>query len=308
MPEADLDLLALQLLRRVARTGSVARAAEEMSLTAPTANAKLRNLENQLGATLLDRTPSGSTPTEIGTLVNEWSSEVLDSVERLAAAVSALTADTRRLRMAASHTVAEHLLPSWLAGFRRRYPDVTPELHVTNSALVVQRVKDEEAVVGFIESRTAPRELASLVVADDDLVIVVCPSHPWADDPRRRRRAEELVSEPLVVRERDSATREVLDQALRRAGLRLGQPVIEFGSSAAVREAVVNGEAPAVLSRLAVASDLSAGRLLEVPVDDLDLSRQLRAVWLRRRAQPEIVTDLLDQIVRERRSRQHTQG
>lgn len=303
MPEADLDLLALQILRRVARTGSVARAAEDMGLTAASANARLRNLEHQLGATLLNRTPSGSTPTEVATLVMEWSAEVLDAVERLAAAVSALTADTRRLRMAASHTVAEHLLPSWLAGFRRRYPDVTPELHVTNSASVIQRVKDEEAVVGFIESRTAPRDLASLVVADDDLVIVVCPAHPWADDGRRRQAAE-LVAEPLVVRERDSATREVLDQALRRAGLRLDQPVIEFPSSAAVREAAVNGQAPAVLSRLAVASDISSGRLFEVAIDDLNLSRQLRAVWLRRRAQPEIVTDLLDQIVRERRSRQ----
>jgi DNA-binding transcriptional LysR family regulator len=303
MPEADLDVLALQLLRRVARTGSVARAADEMNLTGPSANARLRNLEHQLGASLLTRTPSGSTPTEVGMLVVEWSAEVLDAIERLAAAVSALTADTRRLRMAASHTVAEQLLPRWLAGFRRRYPDVTPELHVTNSAQVIQRVKDEEAVVGFIESRSAPRDLASLVVADDDLVVVVCPSHPWAIDGKTHV-AEELISQPIVVRERDSATREVLDQALRRAGLRLDQPVIELGSSAAVREAAVAGRAPAVLSRLAVASDISAGRLHAVGIDDLDLARQLRAVWLRRRAQPEIVTDLLDQIVRERRSRQ----
>src|SRR5690606_36370077 len=151
--------------------------------------------------------------------------DVLDAAERLVAGVRALTADTRRLRMASSHTVAEHLLPSWLAGFRRRYPDVTPELHVTNSSLVIQRVKDEEAVVGFIESRSAPRELASLVVADDDLVIVVDPSHEWALDGRTRT-AGELVSEPLVTRERDSATREVLDQALRSAGVKLDQPII----------------------------------------------------------------------------------
>jgi DNA-binding transcriptional LysR family regulator len=302
-PETDLDLLALALLRRVARTGSVARAADELQLAAPTANARLRNLENQLGATLLDRTSTGSTPTEVGILVVEWAEDVLDAAERLAAGVGALTADTRRLRIAASHTVAEHLLPSWLAGFRRRFPDVTPELHVTNSASVVQRVKDEEAVVGFIESRRAPRELTSLIVADDDLVIVVDPAHPWALDGRARVAAE-LVSEPLVVRERDSATREVLDQALRRVGVRLDQPVIELGSSASVRNAVVGGQAPAVLSRLAVANDLSDGRLCEIPITDLDLGRQLRAVWLKRRQQPEVVTDLLDQIVRERRSRQ----
>lgn len=305
MPEADFDLLALQLLRLVAQTGSVSRAAESFGLSPPSANARIRNLEHQLGTTLLDRTPSGSTPTEIGLLVVEWASDVLEAAERLAAGVNALTAGTRRLRIAASHTVAEHLLPSWLAGFRRRYPDVTPELHVMNSALVIQAVKEEEAVVGFIESRSAPRDLSSLVVADDDLVVVVDPSHRWAIEAVPRHAAD-LVTEPLVVRERDSATREVLDRALRRLGVRLEQPVIELPSSAAVRNAVVGGQAPAVLSRLAVTSDISDGRLREVPIADLDLSRQLRAVWLRRRAQPEVITDLLDQIVRERRSRTTT--
>jgi DNA-binding transcriptional LysR family regulator len=305
MPEADFDLLALQLLRLVAQTGSVARAAELFGLSPPSANARLRNLEHQLGTTLLDRTPSGSTPTEVGLLVVEWASDVLEAAERLAAGVNALTAGTRRLRIAASHTVAEHLLPSWLAGFRRRYPDVTPELHVMNSALVIQAVKEEEAVVGFIESRSAPRDLSSLVVADDDLVVVVDPSHRWAIEAVPRCAAD-LVTEPLVVRERDSATREVLDRALRRLGVRLEQPVVELPSSAAVRNAVMGGHAPAVLSRLAVTSDISDGRLREVPIDDLDLARQLRAVWLRRRAQPEVITDLLDQIVRERRSRSAT--
>lgn len=305
MPEPvyDIDLGALELLRLVAREGSMARAAEELGMPAPTANARLRNLEHQLGVILLDRTPTGSTPTELGALVIEWSADLIDMAGRLVAGVEALAATTRRLRIAASHTVAEHLLPSWLAGFRRRYPDVTPEMAVANSSEVVERVKAEEAVVGFIESRSAPRDLSSLVVADDDLVVVVDPEHPWAVDGRPRR-VDELVTEPLVVRERDSATREVLDRALRRAGVSLDQPVVELSSSSAVRNAVVGGQAPAVLSRLAVVTDLREGRLVEVPIVDLDLARQLRAVWLRRRSQPEIITDLLDQIVRERRSRQ----
>jgi DNA-binding transcriptional LysR family regulator len=279
----------------------MARAADLFGLSPPAANARLRNLEHQLGTTLLDRTPAGSTPTEVGLLVVEWATDVLDAAERLAVGVNALTAGTRRLRVAASHTVAEHLLPSWLAGFRRRHPDVTPELHVMNSALVVEAVKDEAAVVGFIESRSAPRDLSSLVVADDDLVVVVDPGHPWAGGGPRR--AEDLATEPLVVRERDSATREVLDLALRRVGVRLEQPIIELDSSAAVRNAVVGGQAPAVLSRLAVKNDISDGRLCEVAIEGVDFSRQLRAVWLRRRPQPEVITDLLDQIVRERRSR-----
>ena len=302
--EYDIDVGALALLRVVARVGSVSRAAEEVEMSPGTVNARLRTLEHQLGLTLLDRTSTGSTPTELGALVVEWSADAIESVARLKAGVDSLNARTRRLRIAASHTVAEHLLPAWLASFHRRHADVTPELHVTNSSEVVSRVKDESVVVGFIESRSAPRDLASQVVADDDLVVVVDTSHDWAGG--RARSAAEVVAEPLVVRERDSATREVLDRALRRAGVTLEQPVVELSSSMAIRNTVLEGRAPAVLSRLAVAADLSDGRLAEVPISDLDLGRQLRAVWLRRRPQPEIVTDLLDQIVRERRSRRAT--
>lgn len=300
----DIDLGALALLRVVARVGSVARAAEEVEMSPGTVNARIRTLEHQLALSLLDRTSTGSTPTELGALVVEWGADVIDSVARLQAGVDSLNARTKRLRIAASHTVAEHLLPSWLASFHRRHADVTPELHVMNSSDVVSEVKEEHVVVGFVESRSAPRDLASQVVADDDLVVVVDPGHAWANG--KTRTAAALANEPLVVRERDSATREVLDRALRRAGVGLDQPVVELSSSMAIRNAVVGGHAPAVLSRLAVAADLSDGRLAEVSISDLDLSRQLRAVWLRRRPQPEIVTDLLDQIVRERRSRRST--
>lgn len=299
--ENDIDLGALALLRVVARVGSVSRAAEEVEMSPGTVTARLRTLEHQLGLTLLDRTSTGSVPTDLGILVVEWGADVIESVARLRAGVDSLNARSRRLRIAASHTVAEHLLPSWLASFHRRHSDVTPELHVTNSTEVVRQVKDERVVVGFIESRSAPRDLASQVVADDELVVVVDPAHDWAGG--RPRTAAALAEEPLVVRERDSATREVLDRALRRVGVDLDQPVVELSSSVAIRNAVLQGHAPAVLSRLAVAADLSDGRLAEVPISDLDLARQLRAVWLRRRPQPEIVTDLLDQIVRERRSR-----
>jgi DNA-binding transcriptional LysR family regulator len=302
-PETDIDLLALDLARRVARLGSVARAAEELDIPAATANARLRNLEHQLGVSLLDRTPTGSRPTEVGRLVVEWAGDVLESTERLVAGVGALVADTRRLRIAASHTVAEHLLPAWLAGFRRRHPDVAPELAVTNSTDALERVRDGEALVGFIEHHSPPRDLASLPITADDLVVVVGPSHPWALDGGTRTVAD-LLAQSLVVREHDSATREVLDDALGRAGARLVDSIVERPSSGAVRDAAVDDGSPAVLSRLAVTGDLAAGRLHEVTIEGLDLSRCIRAVWLRRRSQPEIVTDLLDQVVRGRGTRQ----
>ncbi|GAB3907600.1 hypothetical protein GCM10029964_106040 [Kibdelosporangium lantanae] len=89
----------------------------------------------------------------------------------------------------------------------------------------------------------------------------------------------DLAETPLVVRESGSGTRETLERALRQAKAGPLRPLAEFGSTTAVRSAVVNGAGPAVLSVLAVDSDLAEGRLVEVTVDGLDLRRQLRAVW-----------------------------
>lgn len=134
------------------------------------------------------------------------------------------------------------------------------------------------------------------MVACDELVVVARPEHRWA------RRAEpilpaELASTPLVSRETGSGTREFFESALADFGASPCPPVLELSTSAAVRAAVLAGSAPAVLSRLAVADDVSAGRLRIVPVDGLDLRRDLRAVWQGGRTPPAgAVRDLLAHI------------
>jgi DNA-binding transcriptional LysR family regulator len=115
-------------------------------------------------------------------------------------------------------------------------------------------------------------------VAEDRLVVVADPAHPWA---RRREplSAQELSRAPLVLRESGSGTRQTLDRALHLAGCERVRPLVELGSTAAVRGAVIAGTGPSVLSELAVRGDIAEGRLIGVPVTGVDLTRDLRAVW-----------------------------
>jgi DNA-binding transcriptional LysR family regulator len=138
--------------------------------------------------------------------------------------------------------------------------------------------------------------LRSRVVARDELVVVVPANHKWA---RRTRAvtADELGQARLVARECGSGTRDFLTEALR---LVLGDsfeqaaPALELSSAAAVRAAVLAGAGPAVMSRLAVADDLEVGRLREVEIPDLNLRRDLRAIWIGPRTPPAgAVRDLL---------------
>ncbi|MFJ8078817.1 LysR family transcriptional regulator [Streptomyces sp. NPDC096176] len=273
------ELGALELLLAVARHGSLGRAAREIGITQPAASSRIRSMERQLGVALVDRSPRGSELTEAGSLVTDWARRIVEAAEAFDAGAQALRGRRdSRLRVAASMTIAEYLLPGWLIALRAERPDTAVSLIAGNSSAVAQRLLSGEADLGFVEGLSVPEGLDGAVIGHDRLFVVAAPSHAWA----RRRRSpvtpEELAGTPLVLRERGSGTRQVLDSALSRYG-GLSAPLMELASTTAVKAAAVSGAGPAVLSELAVTEELSSRRLMRVPVAGVALERDLRAVW-----------------------------
>ncbi|MCF8569290.1 LysR family transcriptional regulator [Gordonia sp. HY002] len=273
----SLDLGALELLVGVDDQGSLSAAARACGIAQPNASRSIARLERQLGVPLLKRATAGSKLTPHGTVLVHWARRTVDDATRLLDVASGLHVDhTAELTVGASMTVAEHLLPRWLGTFRSRFPEVTVHLRVQNSSTVFVSLANDACDLGFVESPTVPSKLCSTVVARDRLVLVVPPEHAWT---RRRRQvtAEELAATGLLVREPGSGTRTTLDEAL--SEYRRAEPLLELGSSAAIRTSVAAGVGPAVLSTLAIADDARSGTVRTVDVAGLDLSRSLRAVW-----------------------------
>ena len=273
----DLDVL--ELLVRVGELGSMGAAARHVGVSQPSASTSIARFERRLGITLVERTTRGSSLTPEGALYVDWAREVLEAAERMRLATAALRSERgSHLRVAASMTVAEYLLPRWLAGFRREHPGVEVSLTVLNSEGVLDQVREGRQDAGFVETTGVPRGVHSTVVHEDELVVVVAPGHPWA---RRRRRVTpaELAATALVVRESGSGTLRTLDHALAAHGLHKVAPAQSLSSNTAVRVAAMAGTAPAVLSELAVHDAVAAGDLVAVPVAGLELQRRLRAVW-----------------------------
>jgi DNA-binding transcriptional LysR family regulator len=275
------------VLLTVARTGSLNSAAAELGVSQQAVSSRIRAIEAQTGVPLVSRTPRGSSLTSEGVVVAEWAARLLDVAAELDAGISALRQDRHsRLRVSASLTVAEALLPGCLVAFRaaaQRRPGPAAEIVLTaaNSDAVLAQVSDGRADLGFVEGLRVPRSLRSKTVGHDRLVVVVPPAHPWAR--RRTVTPAELAATPLVSREEGSGTREVLAAALARSlgpGVVQAQAALSLSTTSAIRAAVLAGAGPAVLSRLSVGDDLAAGRLVEVEVPGLDLRRPLRVVWL----------------------------
>ena len=289
------ELSALEVFAAVAGSGSFNAAAGVLGISQQAVSARIATVERQSGVTLLERTPRGSTLTPAGMVVSEWAARLLALAAEMEVGLAALQRDAQStLQIAASLTVAEYLLPGWLVSMQgrrteRNEPPFVVELTVANSSAVASHVETGDADLGFVEGPTPPKGLRHRIVARDRLVLVTAPNHPWAKG-RASITASLLTQTPLVAREEGSGTREVLAVAVKKAlgaTVDLAPPSISLPSTAAIRAAVIAGAGPAVLSDLAVADDLSAGRLRTVSIEALELTRDLRAVW-RSGSQPPI--------------------
>ncbi|GAA5088958.1 LysR family transcriptional regulator [Nocardia iowensis] len=281
LPPGTPDLDVLDLLVSVAELGSLGAAARRHGISQPAASMRIKALERRLRLRLLDRGPTGSVLTDPGRSVVGHARLVLEAARAFSAGVAALhAADVPRLRVAASKTIADHRIPQWLNALRVSCPEVAVSLEVDNTRHVEALVREGAADIGFVEGPHPPHGLGSRVLGADELVVVVGPAHPWA---RRRKPVtlRELATTPLLWREPGSGTRDTVWEILG-AECQPAQPAAELGSAVAISAAARAAVAPAVLSRLIAAADLTSGALIEVRVaEPVVLSRKFRAIWRR---------------------------
>jgi DNA-binding transcriptional LysR family regulator len=185
------------------------------------------------------------------------------------------------VRIHASRTIGETLLPEWLAAFRPVAPASLVSVVITNSEEVLRAVREGACEVGFVEGPPqGVRGLEELVVAHDEIRAVVAAGHPWAR--RRSVSLAALAREPFLAREPGSGTRAVAVQTLAAVGVQL-HPTLEVSSAEGLKRAVLGGGFT-LLSERVVATEIAAGTLAAVPVSGVELHRSLRAVRRRRPA------------------------
>jgi len=282
LPPRTPDLVSLDLLLSLAATGSIGGAARRHGLSQPAVSMRMRALEQRLGLRLLERSSTGSSLTTDGVAMAEWARAVVEGARSFIAAADALrVTENLELKLAASKTVAEYLMPRWLGRFHEDRPKLAVALRMGNSEEVAEMVSSRDVDLGFVEGEYPPQGLISRVVGGDELAVVVAPDHPWAIR-KRPISPQELASSQLILREPRSGTRQVLESRLAALSLR-PVPLLQLESTTAIKEAVAQGQGPSVLSRLAVTRELEEGRLVEVEVSGLSLRRNFRAVW---RGQP----------------------
>jgi DNA-binding transcriptional LysR family regulator len=256
--------------------GSVTAASRAEGLSQPALTQSLRALERRFGVSLTLRVGRRLVLTQPARTIVEYARRLLRISEEVDAAAREMAGLERgRLALAASTTPGTYLLPRLLGRFRARHPQIALHLRIGDTREVEEWVQRGAVDFGVIGET---REQLGLVITPfrrDELVVVAPPGHPFARAARLE--PEALASEPLILREKGSSTRETLERALAALG-RSPVALFELGSTEAILQAVAAGLGASVVSELAVEGALEMRRVVVRRVARLDLTRYLAVV------------------------------
>jgi DNA-binding transcriptional LysR family regulator len=283
----ELDLHKLEVFHWVAEYKSFSAAARHLSLRQPTVSAHVRELEEQLGAKLVNRVGGKVAATACGELLLSSAKKVLALKKDALAALDRFQGKVGgELSLGGSNIPGEYILPARLADFVSAYPDVKPVLKIGDSAGIVQAVLDGSVEIGFVGFKGGDHRLAFQKIWKDEMVLVVGTNHPWAG--AKSIGVKQLSDAGFLSREGGSGTLRSFKELF--AGNRAQENrklrvLMELGSTEAIKEALIAGSGFSILSRRSIDRELRDGVLVAVPIRGLGkLERDFYQVTHRQRA------------------------
>jgi len=284
----------LKTFLEVVRLGSFSEVAKKLSISQPAVSFQIQKLERDLGVRLIDRGQKTITLTDAGKRLLRFAEAVGKEQARLTRDLDQLREEvTGDIVIAASTIPGEVLLPPILGEFKTLHPAIGARVEASDSIAVITRVQDGSYDVGFCGVKPEGKELDYFKMADDEIVLIVSPEHPFA----RRRKVSplELEGEQIIFREETSGTQRSLKSLLAKAGLDIGKwsPSLVLGTSQAVVSAVESGLGIAFVSNLAIKKSLALGLVKQVAVNGIKLKRDFYCVYRKER----VVSRLLSEFI-----------
>jgi LysR family transcriptional regulator, transcriptional activator of the cysJI operon len=270
----------LKVFRTVAEQRHFRKAADQLYLTQPAVTQQIRALEETFSVPLFDRTGKEVTLTPAGAILLRYVKQMDALVARAEEEMSTLVGEVRgELRIAASVTIAQFALPRILGDFVRLHPSVQFAIESSKTEEVIQLVVSQRAPLGLIEGPAHTRDVTVEPWIEDELVLTVPASHEW--DYTREIAMTDLKESHLLVRERGSGTREIVEQALTEHGLLIKDlnHVMEVDSTEGILASVEAGLGIGFVSRRALRRALLIGTVKMVPIRGVHLKRQFSLVY-----------------------------
>ena len=284
-----MDTRQLAAFCAVVERRSFSHAAEQLGVTQPAVSLQIRSLEKRLGTQLLDRSGRRVEPTEAGNRLYRSALRLLAMEEQL---LSDLGDEAEgelagRLEIGASTGPGGTVLPVALAEFQQLHPGVHVALAVSDTQHVVEQVARREVELGVVGASRRHRGVVFEPFFRDEVVLAVPRGHRFSG---KTVTLEELKGEPVVLMQEGAGVRQVIEEELRAAGVRLRDLDVrlELGLQESARSAVVAGYGVTFISRSAIEADLAAGTVATARVEGLEPSREISLVRSTGRAETRV--------------------
>jgi len=292
--EYAMNLDYLKTYIEVIKLGSFSEVAKKLSISQPAVSFQIQKLEQDLDVRLIDRSQKIITMTEAGKRLLRFAKSVEEERDCLRHDLDQLREEViGNLIVTASTIPGEFLLPSIMSEFKALHPAVRAQVVVSDSLTVISEVRDGAYEVGFCGTAPEGQEMESFKIAEDEIVLIVFPEHPFAK--RTEVSLAELEGEPFIFREETSGTQQSLQALLSKAGLDINKwvPNLVLGTTQAVVSAVELRAGIAFVSNLAIKKSLSLDMVKQVTVNGLRLRRDFYCIYRRER----VVSRLLGEFI-----------
>jgi DNA-binding transcriptional LysR family regulator len=264
----------LQVFRSVAECQSISKAARRLHLSQPAVTKHIQLLEEKLHVPLFVRSPLGVSLTPAGILYLEHVQQIAQAHETIAQRLHAPSGELKgRLHLGSNRTILAYQLPAILAAFKSRFPAVVCEITDGNTDTIVGAMLDQRIDLALIEGPCQRTEIQRRTFLEDEIIWIAAPSHPLAEKRTVEPRA--LLEYPLIVRETGSGSRQFMEAALRRQGLRADRLKIaqEIPHPEAIKRLVIAGVGIGYLFRIGVEQELASGALVKINCPKLTIRR-----------------------------------
>jgi len=276
---ASMENFRLKVFRVVANHLNFSRAAEELLLTQPAVTQQIKALEDEYGVSLFDRSGGRITLTPAGQVLLPYAEKLRAISEDAYAAVTSASGKLGgQLALGASQTIGQYILPNLVAEFLRENPRVSITAMSGNTDTILEALAARRIHLAMVEGPALRKDIHMESFMEDEMVLVVPASHEWA---QREIAVSDLRDAPMLMREFGSGSRRVIENALRRAGLKKKElkTRMELDSTEGLLSAVEAGLGVTFVSRWAVRNHLRLGTLRLAPVRNLRLARMFSLAY-----------------------------
>lgn len=280
-----MELKQLEAFVKVVELQSFSKAAEKLLLSQPTISAHIVSLENELNTKFLERTTKNVQTTMAGERLYEYAKEILAIKEELYQGFLGEAKEEQRIKIAGSTIPSQYILPELMQAFQKQNEKVCFTFHQGDSNHVIGELLKQRAAIGFVGMKSKDDRLRYIPFYEDKIVVVTPNEKHYRELLERNCSFEELMLEPIILRENGSGTKKAAESFLesKKMDLQKLNVVALINDQEMIKKSVSRGMGITIMSKKAALDYVEAGKMLMYEPEDAKTSRKLYIVYTKRK-------------------------